>query len=150
MNLPRPRFTVRLLMLVVVLVAVNFVIVRRMLETSGDIGIAFVTLPMANALFLVAPRVWGGGARRNFWFGFEIAGWLMVAMFGYLSHSHAQDFLRARELCLSMDYHKKYLHSECIFIFSRLSSLHAAPDSGGLARGLDVSQIQTSLIDRVR
>ena len=84
----------RLLMLVVVLVAVDFVIVRRMLETSSDIGIAFATLPMANALFLFAPRAWGGGAKRNFWFGFEIAGWLMVAMFGYLSHSHAQAFFR--------------------------------------------------------
>jgi hypothetical protein len=94
MNLPRPRFKVRLLMLVVILVAVDFGIVRRMLETASDIGIAFVTLPMANALFLVAPRAWGGGARRNFWFGFEIAGWLIVAFFGYLSHSHARTFFR--------------------------------------------------------
>jgi hypothetical protein len=94
MNLSRPRFTVRSLMLVVVLVAVDFVIVRRMLETSSDIGIAYATLPMANALFLVAPWAWGGGAKRNFWFGFEIAGWLIVVLFGYLSHSHAQTFFR--------------------------------------------------------
>ena len=81
-------------MLVVVLVAVDFVIVRHMLEAPRDIGIAFVTLPMANALILVAPRAWSGGATRRFWIGFEIAGWLMVLLFGYLSHSHGATFFR--------------------------------------------------------
>ena len=93
MNLPRPRFTVRSLMVIVVLVAVDFVIVRHMSEAPRDVGIAFVTLPMANALILVAPRAWGGATRR-FWVGFEIAGWLMVLLFGYLSHSHGATFFR--------------------------------------------------------
>ena len=84
----------RRLMVVIVLVAVNFVIVGGMQNSQIDIGIAFATLPMANILILAAPGAWGGNATRRFWIGFEVAGWLMTVLFGYLSYSHGAAFFR--------------------------------------------------------
>jgi hypothetical protein len=94
MELLHPRMSVRWLMLVVVLVAINFAIIRGIRGTGIDIGIAFVTLPMASILLLAAPRAWGGDATRRFWIGFEIAGWSMVVLFGYLSHHNGAAFFR--------------------------------------------------------
>jgi hypothetical protein len=85
----------RRLMLVVALTAVNFAILRGVLTAGIDIGIAFVTLPMASILLLAAPRAWGGNTTRRFWIGFEMAGWSMVLLFGYLSHSKGSDFFWA-------------------------------------------------------
>ena len=50
---------------------------------------------MAGILLLAAPRVWGGNATRRFWIGFEMAGWSMALLFGYLSHSMGSDFFWA-------------------------------------------------------
>jgi hypothetical protein len=94
MKLLRPRISVRWLMLVVASVAINFAIVRGIRDTGIDIGIAFVTLPMASILLVAAPRAWGGDATRRFWIGFEIAGWSMAVLFGYLSHHNAAAFFR--------------------------------------------------------
>jgi hypothetical protein len=95
MKWPRYRMTVRLLMVAVLLVAVDFAVVRSMSSANQDIGIAFVTLPTANALILVAGRVRSGDEWRPFWIGFEIVGWSVVALFGYLSWSHGAKFFRA-------------------------------------------------------
>jgi hypothetical protein len=95
MKWPRYRITVRLLMVAVLLVAVDFAVVRSMSSANQDIGIAFVTLPTANALILVAGRVRSGDEWRPFWIGFEIVGWSVVALFGYLSWSHGAKFFRA-------------------------------------------------------
>jgi hypothetical protein len=85
----------RRLMVAVFLVAVDFAILRGMSDTSQDIGVAFVTLPMANALILVAARVRSGNRWSPFWIGFVVVGWFMVASFGYLSWSHGAKFFRA-------------------------------------------------------
>ena len=92
MRLPHPRISVRWLMLIVAVAAVNFAILRGMSSTNIDIGIAFATLPMASILLLAAPRAWGGNAARRFWIGFELAGWSMMLLFGYLSHSKGAGF----------------------------------------------------------
>ena len=92
MRLPHPRLSVRWLILVVALAAINFAILRGISSWQFDKGIAFVTLPMANILFLLAPRSWGGTTTRRFWIGFEMAGWSMVLLFGYLSHSMGAGF----------------------------------------------------------
>jgi hypothetical protein len=95
MRLPRLRISMRWLMLVVALAAVNFAILRGVSTARIDIGIAFVTLPMASILLLAAPRAWGGNTTRRFWIGFEMAGWSMVLLFGYLSHSKGSGFFWA-------------------------------------------------------
>ena len=95
MRLPHLRISMHWLMLVVALAAVNFAILRGVSNGRIDIGIAFVTLPMAGMLLLAAPRVWGGNATRRFWIGFEMAGWSMALLFGYLSHSMDSDFFWA-------------------------------------------------------
>jgi hypothetical protein len=94
MKLPRLQITVRRLMAAVFLVAVNIAFAQSMLDINEDIGIIFVTLPMANILVLAAPRVWSGDATRAFWIAFEVAGWFMVVFFGYLSRAHGAVFFR--------------------------------------------------------
>jgi hypothetical protein len=95
MKWPRPKMTIRLLMVAVFLVAVDFAVVRSMSNAHRDIGIAFVTLPMANVLILVATRVRSGNEWRPFWIGFEVVGWSMAALFGYLSWAHGAKFFWA-------------------------------------------------------
>jgi hypothetical protein len=95
MRLPHLKISMHWLMLVVALAAVNFAILRGVSNGRIDIGIAFVTLPMASILLLAVPRAWGGNATRRFWIGFEMAGWSMALLFGYLSHSKGSDFYSA-------------------------------------------------------
>jgi hypothetical protein len=95
MRLPRVRFTVRRMMVAIFLVAADFAIVRWMWRGNIDIGIASVTLPMANLLILAALSAGKNNATRRFLAGFEIAGWLMVLAWGYLSRFHGEAFFRA-------------------------------------------------------
>lgn len=89
-----PRFTVRSLMVAVVLVAVDFVVVRGMLDGDWDEGVAFATLPMTNILILAAPRVRRGGSVGRFWIGFAIAGWSVAVLSAYLAYRHGAIFFR--------------------------------------------------------
>jgi hypothetical protein len=95
MGWPVPRSTTRRLMVAVFLVAVDFAIVRGMSDANQDIGVSFVTLPMANLLILVAARVRSGHRWSPFWIIFEVVGWFMAALFGYLSWSRSAWFFGA-------------------------------------------------------
>ena len=76
------RFTIGRLMVVVVLVAVDFAVVRAVWGSAPWVGIAITTLPTIDVLLLALPRLRAGNPSRPFWAGFEAAGWLAVAGLG--------------------------------------------------------------------
>jgi hypothetical protein len=83
MGLPHLRFTVSRLMIVVFILAINFAVFRVLRDANHDLGVVFVTLPMANILILSAPRAWRRNATRTYWIGFEVGGWLIGSVFWY-------------------------------------------------------------------
>jgi hypothetical protein len=88
------RFSIALLMAVVFFVAADFAIVKAYWWTSGpQVAIAVTTLPMINLLLLALPRVEAGREGRRFWAGFEVAGWIMVLIFGACNWIFLDDFL---------------------------------------------------------
>ncbi len=92
MKIPRLRFTVGRIMLAVAVVAIDFVTWRTAWHANRDMGVLYVTLPMASLLIMLAPEALGCGAARGFWIGFEVAGWSMVAVSWYLSQYHGALF----------------------------------------------------------
>ena len=75
------RFSIALLMTVVLLVAVDIAILKASWNAPAPAGaIAVITLPMVNLLVSCARRARKGQASRSFWLGFEAAGWSMVML----------------------------------------------------------------------
>ena len=74
------RFSIAFLMMIVLLVAADFAIVRALWNTHYPylIEIAILTLLMINLLFLFGGRVKEVRDGELYWLGFEAGGWVMV------------------------------------------------------------------------
>ena len=80
------RFSIGFLMVVVLLVAVDFGIVRGLCRSGGHAAaIGIVVVPMANLLILSGPKLRMANPTRSFWIGFEVAGWLATLAIGFLA-----------------------------------------------------------------
>lgn len=80
-------------MSVVLLVAVDFAIVRALWDTNGpQVGIAIFTLPMVSLLTLALPHLRANHAARPFWLGFELIGGTMVAFVAFVAWFHPHTF----------------------------------------------------------
>jgi hypothetical protein len=88
------RFSIALLMAVVFFVAADFAIVRAYWNAPGpEVAVAVTTLPMINLLLLALPRLRAGREDRRFWAGFQVAGWMMVLVFGACNWIFEDDFI---------------------------------------------------------
>jgi hypothetical protein len=88
----QPRFSIGLLMMVVLLVGADFAAVRALWDSPGPgVAVALATLPTVNLLLVVLPRL-RRRAARPFWAGFEVAGWAAVIAAAILGWSHEQEF----------------------------------------------------------
>lgn len=74
MTLSASRFSIRFLMVVVLLVAADFGIVRGLWGSPFPPGVALAVIPMANLLILAWPK----SPARRFWVGFELVGWIVI------------------------------------------------------------------------
>src|SRR3954454_20417230 len=89
------RFSIGLLMAVIVLVAADFAIVRALWGSPGPhVDVAIVTLPMANMLLLATPKMRASSTTRPFWVGFVIVGWPMVLAVAILAWHFSDTFFR--------------------------------------------------------
>ena len=81
------HFSIRLLMMAILLIAVDFAIVPKLNGGSFRIypATAVAILPMINLLILTLPRLRKRSKTRLYWSGFHGVGWLMVLMIGYLT-----------------------------------------------------------------
>src|SRR6185312_15955258 len=78
------RFSIAWLMVVVLLIAADFAIVRGLWGFSGfGVAIAIFTLPMINLLLLAFGRVKEKGETGLYWLGFEVGGWCMVMLVAF-------------------------------------------------------------------
>jgi hypothetical protein len=73
----KKRFSISLLMLVVVMIAVDFAIIRECMF-GGPLELALAVLPSSNVLLLVLPNLRRADDFRRFWVMFEVVGWLML------------------------------------------------------------------------
>jgi hypothetical protein len=82
------RFSIAWLMVIVSFLAIDIALVRaaylRKSAYGPSAGYLAIVLPMANILLLVLPRVRSDVARRWHWIGFEIVGWVVIAILGSL------------------------------------------------------------------
>lgn len=79
------RFTIGRMMVAVLLVAVDFAVVRAVWGSAPWVGIAVTTLPTLNVLLLTIPSLRAGNPSRPFWAGFQAAGLLAaVALAGMI------------------------------------------------------------------
>ena len=77
--------SIRLLMVMIGLIAVDLGIVRALSDGGPTWPMfAFVTFPMINLLIIVAPRLRRGSATRPYYLGFALGGWAAVVGVGWL------------------------------------------------------------------
>ena len=84
----KARFSIAWLMVFVSFLAIDIALVRaaylRMSAYGPSAGYLALVLPMANILLLILPRLRSDVSRRWYWIGFQLVGWVVIAILGYL------------------------------------------------------------------
>lgn len=82
------RFSIALLMTIVCFIATDIALMRAAFQKASrwgpSSGYLAIVLPMANLLLLVLPKLRRSHPERWFWIGFEVVGWGVIGVLGYM------------------------------------------------------------------
>jgi hypothetical protein len=81
------RFSIAWLMTIVLFLAVDIGLVRAAYGRNfagRSSGYLAIVLPMVNVLLMVFPRVNRSHPNRWFWRGFELVGWVVILILGFM------------------------------------------------------------------
>jgi hypothetical protein len=92
---PKSRFSIALLMMIVCFIAIDIALVQAAYGHAvlgRSAGYLAIVLPMANLLLLSLPKLKRSHPGRSFWIGFEVVGWGVIAILGYMDE-YAKEIL---------------------------------------------------------
>jgi hypothetical protein len=125
------RFSIAWLMVVVSFLAIDIALVRaaylRGSINGPSAGYLAMVLPMANFLLLVLPKVRREVASRWFWVGFEVVGWVVIAILGYLDQYDKETLFIPYEWLISFHFYPEDSIPDLVITYVFFVVTHTPP-----------------------
>jgi hypothetical protein len=126
------HFSIARMMIIVSFIAIDIALVRSAWVHYHSVlgrspGYLAIVLPMANLLLIVLPRLRRDHPARSFWIGFEVVGWGVILILGYMDARAKSILFIPYEWLRSFDFFPPHSAPDIAIVETFFVAVHTPP-----------------------